>query len=70
MWKIALGFIVFAALAMFVISKGGDSLDMGGEKHGTETHAADHPASAASAAPAAASEAAPAASAAASAASN
>ncbi len=29
MWKIALGFVVFAALAMFVIIKGGDSLDMG-----------------------------------------
>ncbi len=39
MWKIALGFIVFAALALWVISKGGDSLDMGGEKHGTEAHA-------------------------------
>ena len=36
MWKIILGFIVFAALAMFVIIKGGDSLDMGGEKHGAE----------------------------------
>jgi len=34
MWKIIVGFIAFAALAMFVISKGGDSLDMGGEKHG------------------------------------
>jgi hypothetical protein len=40
MWKIALGFIVFAALALFVIMKGGDSLDMSGEKHGAEaTHA-------------------------------
>ena len=39
MWKIALGFIVFAALALFVIMKGGDSLDMSGEKHGAEaTH--------------------------------
>jgi len=33
MWKIAVGFVIFAALAMFVIIKGGDSLDMGGEKH-------------------------------------
>jgi len=42
MWKIALGFIVFAALALFVIMKGGDSLDMSGEKHGAEaTHALD-----------------------------
>jgi hypothetical protein len=39
MWKIALGFIVFAGLALFVLSKGGD-IDMGGEKHGAEaTHA-------------------------------
>ena len=36
MLKIFLGFIIFAALAMFVIFKGGDSLDMGGEKHGDE----------------------------------
>ena len=28
MWKIALGFIVFAALSLFVIMKGGDKLDM------------------------------------------
>lgn len=33
MWKIALGFVVFAALALFVIMKGGDQLDMSGEKH-------------------------------------
>ncbi|MBC5764940.1 hypothetical protein [Ramlibacter albus] len=37
MWKIAVGFVAFAALALFVIMKGGDSVDMGGEKHGTET---------------------------------
>ena len=36
MWKIAVGFVVFAGLAMFVIMKGGDNLDMGGEKHGAE----------------------------------
>ena len=36
MWKIAAGFIAFAALAMFVIVKGGDNVDMGGEKHGAE----------------------------------
>ena len=40
MWKIAVGFVVFAALALFVIMKGGDKVDMGGEKHGAdETHA-------------------------------
>ena len=36
MLKIFVGFVIFAALAMFVIFKGGDSLDMGGEKHGDE----------------------------------
>ena len=39
MWKIAVGFAVFAGLALFILSKGGD-IDMGGEKHGAEaTHA-------------------------------
>ena len=38
-WKIVVGFIVFAAVAMFVIVKGGDKLDMGGEKQGEDaTH--------------------------------
>jgi hypothetical protein len=51
MWKIIVAFVLFAALALFVIMKGGDSLDMGGEKHGSEAeHAA--PASAPSQAPA------------------
>jgi hypothetical protein len=36
MLKIFVGFVIFAALAMFVIFKGGSSLDMGGEKHGDE----------------------------------
>ena len=36
MWKIVVGFIVFAALAMFVIIKAGDKVDMGGEKHGAD----------------------------------
>jgi len=35
MWKIAVGFIIFAALALFILSKGGD-IDMGGEKHGAD----------------------------------
>lgn len=48
MWKIAVGFVVFAALAMFVIIKGGSNLDMSGEKHGTDTsHSPAAPASAA-----------------------
>ena len=33
MWKIVVGFIVFAGLALFLLSKGGD-IDMSGEKHG------------------------------------
>lgn len=36
MWKIAVAFAIFAGLALWVISKGGDSLDMSGEKHGAE----------------------------------
>jgi hypothetical protein len=50
MWKIGVGFAVFAALAMFVIIKGGDSIDMSGEKHGAD--AVHAPAPAASASPA------------------
>lgn len=34
MWKIVVGFIVFAALALYMLSRGGD-IDLGGEKHGT-----------------------------------
>ena len=37
MWKIAVGFAVFAGLALFILSKGGD-IDMSGEKHGDTTH--------------------------------
>ena len=48
MWKIVVGFIVFAGLAMFVIIKGGDNVDMGGEKHGAD--AVHAPAAGASAA--------------------
>ncbi len=51
MWKIIVGFILFAALALFVIMKGGDKLDMGGEKHGADAvHAPEAPASAPAAA--------------------
>ncbi len=54
MWKIAVGFAVFAALALFVIVKGGDSLDMTGEKHGADAVHAPAPAAAAPAAAASA----------------
>ena len=38
MWKIAVGFIIFAAIALYLLSKGGD-IDMTGEKHGSvSTH--------------------------------
>lgn len=60
MWKLIVGFIVFAAVALYVIFKGGDSIDMSGEKHGAD--AAHPPATAASAPAMAASAAAPAAS--------
>ena len=53
MLKIFIGFIIFAALAMFVIMKGGNSLDMSGEKHGDEAiHAPAEAASCPAAAPA------------------
>jgi hypothetical protein len=46
MWKIAVGFILFAALALYMLSKGGP-IDMGGEKHGAEaTHVPETAASA------------------------
>jgi len=49
MWKIAVGFVVFAGLALFVLSKGGD-IDMSGEKHGADATHTEAPAAAASAA--------------------
>ncbi len=61
MWKIAVGFAIFAGLALYVISKGGDSLDMGGEKHGADAVHAPAPAEAPAAAAPAAAPAAPAA---------
>ena len=33
MWKILVGFAVFAALALFVLIKSGGDVDLGGEKH-------------------------------------
>jgi len=50
MWKIAVGFIVFAALAMFILTKSGGNIDMGGEKHGSETVHEPAPAAAAASA--------------------
>ena len=48
MWKIAVGFAIFAGLALYILSTGGD-IDLSGEKHGAEamhTPAAAEPASA------------------------
>lgn len=36
MWKIVVGFVLFAALSLFVIMKAGDKVDMSGEKHGAD----------------------------------
>lgn len=35
MWKLAVGFVAFAAIAIFALSKA-DNIDMGGEKHGVD----------------------------------
>jgi hypothetical protein len=48
MWKIAVGFAIFAGLALFILSKGGD-IDMGGEKHGADAVHAPEPAASAAA---------------------
>jgi hypothetical protein len=41
MWKIAVAFVAFAAIALFVLMKAGDKVDMSGEKHGRDlTHEA------------------------------
>ena len=57
MWKILVGFIVFAAAALFLIFKAGDKVDMQGEAAGhnpTEVHSASASAEAATPAPVAA----------------
>ncbi len=47
MWKIAVGFAVFAGLALYILSTGGE-IDMGGEKHGADAVHTEAPAAAAS----------------------
>ena len=54
MWKIALAFIVFAAAALYLISKGGDKVDMTGEKHDADAVHAPAPAAVPASAPASA----------------
>jgi hypothetical protein len=33
MWKILLGFALFAGVALYILTKAGGDVDMGGEKH-------------------------------------
>ncbi len=55
MWKMLVGFAVFAVLAVFLLMKGGADIDMSGEKHGADAVSADHGSTAPAEAPAAAS---------------
>ncbi|WP_334186775.1 hypothetical protein [Noviherbaspirillum sp.] len=52
MWKIFLAFVAFAALALFVIMKGGDKVDMQGEAGGHSPVESSAPATPAPATPA------------------
>jgi hypothetical protein len=53
MIKIFIGFVIFAALGLFILMKSGGDIDMGGEKHGVDaTHSEPAPAAPAAAAPA------------------
>ena len=52
MIKILIGFIIFSALALFILFKGGD-IDMGGEKHGIDESHTEQKAPAPTSAPAA-----------------
>lgn len=41
MIKLVIGFVLFAALGIWLLMRGGDNIDLGGEKHDTSTpHAA------------------------------
>ncbi len=37
MWKLLVGFIVFAVLAVYLLMQGGADVDMSGEQHGIST---------------------------------
>ena len=50
MWKLIVGFIAFAALALFILTRSGGNIDMGGEKHDVTAGAHEPAASAAVAA--------------------
>lgn len=64
MWKIFVGFIIFAALTVFILQKSGGNVDMGGERHDAAPDASAAHGAASAATAAAASSASPAASAA------
>ena len=53
MWKIAVGFVIFAVICLYVIMQAGDQVDMSGEKHGADAIHAQEPASATPSVPAA-----------------
>lgn len=55
MWKLLIGFAIFAGLAIFILTRSGGNVDLGGEKHEVAPAAAPAAASAPSAAPSAAS---------------
>jgi len=49
MWKLVVGFMLFAGIAMFVLMRSGGDIDMSGEKHGSEvSHEPAAPAAASS----------------------
>lgn len=54
MWKLIVGFIIFAAIAVYVLTKSGGNVDLGGEKHDVAPHAAEPASAPAAAAPASA----------------
>ncbi|WP_290871378.1 hypothetical protein [Aquabacterium sp.] len=55
MWKMLVGFVVFAVIAVFLLIKSGADVDMGGEKHGIDTsHSEEAKAAPSDAAPASA----------------
>jgi len=46
MWKLFLGFALFAGVAVFLLRNGGTGVDMGGEKHMVDTESSAAAASA------------------------
>jgi len=50
MWKLIVGFIAFAALALFVLTKSGGDIDLTGEKHDVTAGGHEQPAASAPAA--------------------